>query len=111
MRFDDLAVRLATAPADLPAPADNLTAVFTGSITARPPDAPLDPGAVRSAAVLVLLFPDEAGDARVVLTERVTRDGHADAAGLILHAESGELHDSARRKSGCRANGSRSGGR
>ena len=76
MRFDDLAVRLATVPADLPAPADNLTAVFTGSITARPPDAPLDPGAVRSAAVLVLLFPDEAGDARVVLTERVTRDGH-----------------------------------
>jgi 8-oxo-dGTP pyrophosphatase MutT (NUDIX family) len=26
--------------------------------------------------VLVLLYPDDAGDARVVLTERVTRDGH-----------------------------------
>ena len=26
--------------------------------------------------MLVLLFPDDAGDARVVLTERATRDGH-----------------------------------
>ena len=30
----------------------------------------------RPAAVLVLLFPDEAGDARLVLTERVDRGGH-----------------------------------
>jgi 8-oxo-dGTP pyrophosphatase MutT (NUDIX family) len=50
--------------------------VFTGSTNARTPDLPRDPLAVRPAAVLVLLFPDEAGDARVVLTERVTRDGH-----------------------------------
>jgi 8-oxo-dGTP pyrophosphatase MutT (NUDIX family) len=49
MRFEDLGDRLANVPAALPAPA---------------------------AAVLVLLYPDAAGDARVVLTERVTRDGH-----------------------------------
>ena len=30
----------------------------------------------RPAAVLVLLFPDDAGIARVVLTERASRDGH-----------------------------------
>ena len=30
----------------------------------------------RSAAVLVLLYPDATGDARVVLIERATHDGH-----------------------------------
>ena len=30
----------------------------------------------RSAAVLVLVYPDEEGDARLVLTERLTYDGH-----------------------------------
>ncbi|MEX1169998.1 MAG: CoA pyrophosphatase [Chloroflexota bacterium] len=76
MRFEDLAVRLATVPASLPPPAAALIPVFTGSTTTRPPAFPRDPSAVRHAAVLVLLFPDDAGDARVVLTERVTRDGH-----------------------------------
>jgi 8-oxo-dGTP pyrophosphatase MutT (NUDIX family) len=76
MRFEDLAARLATVPADLPPPAAALMPVFTGSVTARPPDFPRDQSTVRQAAVLVLLFPDEAADARVVLTERVTRDGH-----------------------------------
>lgn len=49
---------------------------FTGPAGGRPPAMPLDRMAVRPAAVLVLLFPDASGDARVVLTERVTRDGH-----------------------------------
>ncbi len=49
---------------------------LTGPAGGRPPSMPLDRVAVRPAAVLVLLFPDDAGDARVVLTERVTRDGH-----------------------------------
>ncbi len=48
---------------------------YAGPAGAIPPWAPADRGASRTAAVLVLLFPDEAGDARVVLTERVTRDG------------------------------------
>ncbi len=76
MRFDDLAERLATLPAVLPAPAPAVIPVFTGPLNARPLTEPPDPAAVRPAAVLVLLFPDETGDARVVLTERVTRDGH-----------------------------------
>jgi 8-oxo-dGTP pyrophosphatase MutT (NUDIX family) len=76
MRFEELAARLATVPARLPPPAEALMPVFTGAMNARPPEFPRDPSAVRQAAVLVLLFPDEAGDARVVLTERVTRDGH-----------------------------------
>jgi 8-oxo-dGTP pyrophosphatase MutT (NUDIX family) len=76
MRFEELAVRLATVPARLPPPAEALMPVFTGAMNARPPEFPRDPSAVRQAAVLVLLFPDDDGDARVVLTERVTRDGH-----------------------------------
>jgi 8-oxo-dGTP pyrophosphatase MutT (NUDIX family) len=76
MQFEDLAARLATVPTNLPPPAEALMPVFTGPTNARPPAFPRDASAVRQAAVLVLLFPDEAGDARVVLTERVTRDGH-----------------------------------
>lgn len=76
MRFEDLVDRLANRPAALPPPAVGVIPVFTGSAAMRPPATPLDPSAVRPAAVLVLLFPDEDGDARVVLTERVTRDGH-----------------------------------
>ena len=76
MRFEDLIDRLANRPDALPPPAVGVIPVFTGSAAMRPPATPLDRAAVRPAAVLVLLFPDEAGDARVVLTERVTRDGH-----------------------------------
>lgn len=76
MRFEDLVERLANRSAALPPPAVGVIPVFTGSAAMRPPPTPLDPAAVRPAAVLVLLFPDEDGDARVVLTERVTREGH-----------------------------------
>ena len=76
MRFADLAGRLATVPATLPPPAAAIIPAFTGSAEARPPAFPLDRAAIRPAAVLVLLFPGDDGDARVVLTERVTRDGH-----------------------------------
>lgn len=76
MRFADLAHQLAVLPATLPASAEALMPTFIGTTGGRPPTVPRDPVAVRPAAVLVLLFPDEMGDARVVLTERVTRDGH-----------------------------------
>jgi 8-oxo-dGTP pyrophosphatase MutT (NUDIX family) len=76
MRFADLADRLATVPPALPAPAAELMPVFTGPVGTRPPAFRPDRAAVRQAAVLVLLYPDTVGDARVVLTERVTRDGH-----------------------------------
>jgi 8-oxo-dGTP pyrophosphatase MutT (NUDIX family) len=75
VRFDDAAARLAglLAPAALPDGWAELMPVFTDgrfrprlrpSTTARP------------AAVLALLFPDEDGLARIVLTERRTYDGH-----------------------------------
>lgn len=76
IRFADLAALLAVLPDPLPAPAEALMPTFTGPAGGWPSSIPLDRAAVRPAAVLVLLYPDAAGDARVVLTERVTRDGH-----------------------------------
>ena len=75
MRFDDAIVRLAglPVPADLPEGPAALMPVFTdGRLRPR-----LRPSTTaRPAAVLALLFPDEAGVARIVLTERRTYDGH-----------------------------------
>jgi 8-oxo-dGTP pyrophosphatase MutT (NUDIX family) len=76
VRFEDAVERLAILPEPLPAPPAALAAVRTDGIPWR---LPTDEGGVpagRPAAVLVLLIPDEAGDARVVLTERVDRGGH-----------------------------------
>lgn len=74
MRIADVIARLATLPATLPAPAESLMPTFTGPPGSRPVAVQRDDAP--SAAVLVLLFPDETGEARVVLTERATRDGH-----------------------------------
>ena len=77
MRFDLVLERLSTLPDILPAPADVLMPVIVGGMEGgRPPrEAPAGrPG--RPAGVLVLLYPDADGLARVVLTERATRDGH-----------------------------------
>ena len=77
MRFDHVLERLATLPDVLPLPADVLMPVIVGGMEGRRPsrDAPAGrPG--RPAGVLVLLYPDADGLARVVLTERATRDGH-----------------------------------
>lgn len=76
MRFQAVAERLEAIPVNLPPPARELMPVFVGSDGGRPQIGPLDRLAARPAGVLVLLFPDETGDARVVLTERVTRDGY-----------------------------------
>jgi 8-oxo-dGTP pyrophosphatase MutT (NUDIX family) len=76
MRFADVIVRLSALPTSMPAPAAALMPVLTGPSATGSARFPLDRAAVRPAAVLVLLFPDELGDARVILTERVTRDGH-----------------------------------
>ncbi len=76
MRFDDVVRRLALLPEPLPPPAAILMPTIVGGLDRRlnrtPP--PGRPG--RPAAVLVLLYPDEDGVARVVLTERATRNGH-----------------------------------
>ena len=78
MRFEEAVRRLVSLPDVLPDGPEALIPVLveTGEVRPRPPSWPeADPGA-RPAAVLVLVFPDEHGDARLVLTERVDRGGH-----------------------------------
>lgn len=73
MRIDDAEARFGAPAAALPAgPADLLPVFVDGRL--RPRLAPTD--TARPAAVLALLFPDAAGDARLVLTERMSYDGH-----------------------------------
>ena len=76
MRFPEMLLRLDPLPSDLPAPAEILIPVRTdGGDLLLPRTAPTgQPG--RPAAVLVLLYPDDDGLTRVVLTERASRDGH-----------------------------------
>jgi len=73
MRIETAVERLTTFPVPLPAGPDSLMPVFVDG-RLRPRFAP-GPTA-RPAAVLVLLYPDAEGLARIVLTERVTYDGH-----------------------------------
>ncbi len=76
MRFEDAVERLGILPHPLPPPPAALAAVRRDGIPWRFPTEGTGVPAGRPAAVLVLLIPDEAGDARVVLTERVNRGGH-----------------------------------
>jgi 8-oxo-dGTP pyrophosphatase MutT (NUDIX family) len=79
MRFDVVAERLANLsnrPHPLPAPAEILMPVIAAGAGARSRRTPPPGHAGRPAGVLVLLFPGDDGEALVVLTERVTRDGH-----------------------------------
>jgi 8-oxo-dGTP pyrophosphatase MutT (NUDIX family) len=73
MRFDAALERLAVFPVPLPAGPESLMPVFTDG-RLRPRFAPSS--TARPAAVLVLLYPDADGEARIVLTERVSYDGH-----------------------------------
>jgi 8-oxo-dGTP pyrophosphatase MutT (NUDIX family) len=77
MRFEEAVRRLEPLPDVLPVGPAALIPVFadTGDPRPRPPWPAADPAA-RPAAVLVLVFPDEDGTARLVLTERVDRGGH-----------------------------------
>jgi len=76
MRFDAAAGLLSPLPDPLPPPAVVMMPVLVGGSQARPPAVPRSPGSGRPAAVLVLLYPDHEGEARVVLIERTTGDGH-----------------------------------
>ena len=80
MRFDAVVERLASLPDVLPAPAAALMPVILGDPEANdrqsPPRTPPPGSAGRPAGVLVLLHPGDDGETLVVLTERVTRDGH-----------------------------------
>ncbi len=70
----DAAVRLASLPEALPRPPEALVPVRVAGPAWKTP-AEGEAGA-RAAAVLVLVAPDAAGDARVVLIERTSYDGH-----------------------------------
>jgi 8-oxo-dGTP pyrophosphatase MutT (NUDIX family) len=78
MRYEDVLRRLEDLPESLPEPAEILMPVLVGAGDAdlRPSRTPLAGQTGRPAAVLVLLYPDDDGIARVVLTERASRDGH-----------------------------------
>jgi 8-oxo-dGTP pyrophosphatase MutT (NUDIX family) len=77
VRFDLVVERLANLPDPLPAPASVLTPIVVGSdqeLRTRDGPPPGRPG--RPAGVLALIYPDHQGFARIVLTERASRDGH-----------------------------------
>ena len=73
MRYAEAIARLAVLPNPLPDGRSELLPVFTDS-RLRPRLAPTS--SARPAAVLVLVFPDAAGEARLILTERFSYDGH-----------------------------------
>ena len=74
MRFSVVVDRLATMPATMPDPPETLMPI---RVAGEPWQAPAEGiGGARPAAVLVLIAPDEAGEARVVLIERTSYDGH-----------------------------------
>ncbi len=76
MRYDDVLRRLERLPEPLPKPAEVLMPVLIGGPALRSPRTPPAGRPGRPAAVLVLLYPDDDGMARVILTERASRDGH-----------------------------------
>jgi 8-oxo-dGTP pyrophosphatase MutT (NUDIX family) len=77
MRFVEVVDRLEPLPAVLPDGPASLMPVLvdTGNPRPRPSWGP-ETSSSRPAAVLVLIYPDEQGEARIVLTERVDRGGH-----------------------------------
>jgi 8-oxo-dGTP pyrophosphatase MutT (NUDIX family) len=76
VRFDDVLVRLATLPDEPPEGPAALMPILVDGDQARLRIRPEAAAEARAAAVLVLLYPDAAGEAHVLLTERVDRGGH-----------------------------------
>ncbi len=77
MRFEDAVRRLDPLPDVLPDGPDALVPVFRESGAPRPqPSWAASDASARLAAVLVLVFPGDHGEARLVLTERADRGGH-----------------------------------
>jgi 8-oxo-dGTP pyrophosphatase MutT (NUDIX family) len=74
LRYADVVDRLASLPATLPEPPEVLMPIrVEGPGWSAPADGI---AGARPAAVLILIGPDDAGEARVVLIERATYDGH-----------------------------------
>jgi len=76
MRFDLVATRLATMPESLPPYAEILMPVIAGGGAVRLREGVAPGHSPRPAAVLVLVYPDRIGEARIVLIERATHEGH-----------------------------------
>lgn len=70
MRFDEARALLRELPSQLPPLPQELVPVALGTSNGAAPRFPGFPDERHDAAVLILIFPDEAGDARLVLTER-----------------------------------------
>lgn len=76
MRFIDAVARLEPLPDVLPAASEALTTIVRTDGSWVRPSVPPDDRVTRPASVLVLIFPDDAGEARLVLIERTSHDGH-----------------------------------
>jgi len=76
VRFDVVALRLETLPERLPPPADVLMPILIDASGPARPRIPPTGRAGRPAGVLALLYPGSDGEARTVLIERATHDGH-----------------------------------
>jgi 8-oxo-dGTP pyrophosphatase MutT (NUDIX family) len=74
VRFEEAVARLASLPAELPAPPDALMPIRVDGEPWK--SAAEGMAGARRAAVLVLIAPDSGGDARVVLIRRTSYDGH-----------------------------------
>ena len=84
MRFEDARARLAVVPTRLPAPPRELMPVVLAGPDGTPGAVPNFPDLPRrEAAVLILIYPDERGDAYLVLTERSPGD-HRHAGQISL---------------------------
>jgi 8-oxo-dGTP pyrophosphatase MutT (NUDIX family) len=93
VRFAAAAERLAALPDPLPAPLVALMPIVLGGLERRTlPGAPAGRPS-RAAAVLVLLYPDDAGDARIVLIERASGDGHHHAGEVSFPGGKAEPED------------------
>jgi 8-oxo-dGTP pyrophosphatase MutT (NUDIX family) len=74
LRFADAVARLGSLPDVLPAPPEALTPIrVAGEPWRAQPDGM---ATARPAGVLLLIAPDDAGEARIVLIERTSYDGH-----------------------------------
>jgi 8-oxo-dGTP pyrophosphatase MutT (NUDIX family) len=76
VRFVDAVARLEPLPDILPAASGPVTEIVRTDTPWVRPRRPPAGRATRAASVLVLVHPDEAGDARLVLIERTTHEGH-----------------------------------
>ena len=93
MRFDHVVERLASLPDPLPDGAPELIPVLQGmDPEAARPRWPTGDRVMRPAGVLALVYPDADGIARIVLTERASRDGHHSGE-VSLPGGKAEAHD------------------